>query len=371
MYKFASKHTTRKQRNMINLFRLEKLQSKKLRYALIAIFILFVVVATVLLKYYRDIFSSNIDLGEKKELFIQIPTGSDMQSVLHLFEESNVVTNLSSLEWVMNKKKYGRSIKSGRYRLESGTCNNDLVNILRSGRQAYVSLTFNNTRTLEEFAGKIGKQIEADSLSILNFLKDEDNLKAYGFKPETVIGLFIPNSYHVYWNMSAKSFTDRMYSEYLKFWNVNRMERAAELNLTPIEVSILASIVDEETIKNDEKARVAGVYVNRLKRGIKLDADPTLKFAWGDFTMRRVLNKHKKIKSPYNTYKYAGLPPGPIRQASVSGLISVLNCEKHKYIYFCASPKFNGYHVFARSLREHNKNATKYQRALNLHRIFK
>ncbi len=371
MYKFVGKHTTRKQRNMINLFRLEKLHSKKLKYALIAVFILFVVVGTVLLKYYRDIFSSNIDLGEKKELFIQIPSGADMQSVLHLFEESNCVINLSSLEWVMNKKHYGESIKSGRYRFESGVSNNDLVNILRSGSQAHINLTFNNTRTLEEFAGKIGKQIEADSLSILNFLKDEANLKSYGFKPETIIGLFIPNSYHVYWNMSPKSFTDRMYNEYVKFWNVDRLKKASELNLTPIEVSTLASIVDEETIKNDEKARVAGVYVNRLKRGIKLDADPTLKFAWGDFSMRRVLNKHKKIKSPYNTYKYAGLPPGPIRQASVSGLNSVLNCENHKYIYFCASPKFNGYHVFARSLREHNQNAIKYQRALNVQRIFK
>ncbi|MRT92664.1 endolytic transglycosylase MltG [Ancylomarina sp. 16SWW S1-10-2] len=356
---------------MINLFRLEKLQSKKLRYALIAIFILFVVVGTVLLKYYRDIFSSNIDLGEKKELFIQIPTGSDMQSVLHLFEESHSVINMSSLEWVMNKKNYGKSIKSGRYRLESGTCNNDLVNVLRSGSQEPIKLTFNNTRTLEEFAGKIGNQIEADSLSILNFLKDADNLKPYGFNCETIIGLFIPNSYQVYWNMTPKSFTDRMYTEYVNFWNVDRMKKASELNLTPIEVSILASIVDEETIKNDEKARVAGVYVNRLKRGIKLDADPTLKFAWGDFTMRRVLNIHKKIKSPYNTYRYAGLPPGPIRQASVSGLDAVLNCEKHKFIYFCASPKFNGYHVFARTLREHNKNASRYQRALNLQRIFK
>ena len=356
---------------MINLFRLEKLQSKKLKYALIAIFILFVVVGTVLLNYYRDIFSSNIDLGEKKELFIHIPSGADMQDVLHLFEESNCVSDLSSLEWVMNKKKYGESIKSGRYRLESGASNNDLVNILRSGSQAPINLTFNNTRTLEEFAGKIGRQIEADSVSILNFLQDEANLKPYGFKSKTVIGLFIPNSYQVYWNMSPKAFTDRMYKEYVKFWNVDRMKKARELNLTPIEVSTLASIVDEETIKNDEKARVAGVYVNRLRRGIKLDADPTLKFAWGDFSMRRVLNKHKRIKSPYNTYKNAGLPPGPIRQASVTGLNSVLDCEKHKYIYFCASPKFNGYHVFARSLREHNKNASKYQRALNVQRIFK
>ena len=356
---------------MINLFRLEKLQSKKLKYALIAIFVLFVVVGTILVKYYRDIFSSNFDLGDKTELFIHIPSGSDMQSVLDILEESNSVKSMSALEWVMNKKKYGQSIKSGRYRIEDGISNNDLVNMLRSGNQVPISLTFNNTRTLEEFSGKIGRQIEADSISILNFLKDEANLKAFGFKPETVIGLFIPNSYHVYWNMSPKTFTERMYKEYTKFWNVERMKKASDLNLTPIEVSTLASIVDEETIKNDEKPRVAGVYVNRIKRGIKLDADPTLKFAWGDFSMRRVLNKHKAIKSPYNTYKYAGIPPGPIRQASISGLNAVLNCEKHKYLYFCASPEFNGYHVFARTLREQNRNAAKYQRALNLQRIFK
>lgn len=356
---------------MINLFRLEKLQSKKLKYALIAIFILFVVVGTVLLKYYRDIFSSNTNLGDKTELYIHIPSGSDMQDVLRIFEESSCVKNLSSLQWVMEKKHYNESVKSGKYRIEEGVCNNDLVNLLRSGNQSPVKLTFNNTRTLEEFAGKIGKQIEADSLSILIFLKDEANLKPYGFNSATVIGLFIPNSYQVYWNMTPKSFTQRMYKEYVKFWNVDRMKKAAKLNLTPIEVSTLASIVDEETIKNDEKARVAGVYINRLKRGIKLDADPTLKFAWGDFTMRRVRNKHKKIKSPYNTYKYAGVPPGPIRQASISGLNSVLNCENHKYIYFCASPEFNGYHIFARSLREHNKNAEKYQKALSKKGIFK
>jgi len=356
---------------MINLFRLDKLQSKMQKYVLAAIFIVLVTVSVFLLKFYRDIFSSNIDLGDKTELFVHIPTGSDMQSVLDIFEESNCVKNLSSLEWVMNKKRYNETVKAGRYRLEDGISNNNLVNILRSGNQSPVKLTFNNTRTLEEFAGKIGRQIEADSLSILSFLKDEDNLKSFGFKPETAIGLFIPNSYQVYWNIDAKKFTQRMYKEYVKFWSVDRMKKAAKMNLTPIEVSTLASIVDEETIKEDEKPRVAGVYVNRLKRGIKLDADPTLKFAWGDFSMRRVLNKHKAIKSPYNTYKYAGLPPGPIRQASISGINSVLNCENHKYIYFCASPDFSGYHVFARSLREHNKNAEKYQRALNKQKIFK
>ena len=359
------KEKTCKQRNMINLFRLEGLQSKKLKYALYVMFILFVVAGTVLLKYYRDIFSSNIDLGEKTELFIHIPSGSDMEGVLHIFEESKCVKNLESLEWVMEKKHYGESVKAGRYRIENRISNNDLVNLLRAGHQAPVNLTFNNTRTLEEFAGKIGKQIEADSLSLLTFLRDEANIKPYGFKSETVIGLFIPNSYQVYWNMSPQTFTERMYREYVKFWNVERMKKASELNLSPIEISTLASIVDEETIKSDEKSRVAGVYMNRLNRRIKLDADPTLKFALGDFSIKRVLNKHKRIDSPYNTYKYRGLPPGPIRQASVSGLNAVLNYEKHRYIYFCANPDFSGYHIFARTLRQHNRNADKYRNELN------
>ncbi|MDE5419383.1 endolytic transglycosylase MltG [Labilibaculum sp. DW002] len=356
---------------MINLFRLKDNRSKMWKIVMIAVMLVLVVTGSVLFKYYQDIFSRNIDLGDEEITYLYIPTNASQADVISLLKEKGYLKNAASLEWVMEKKNYAKHIHSGRFEIKNGICNNELVDLLRSGIQSPLNLTFNNTRTVEDFAGKIANQIEADSLSILTLLKDQSKIKKYGFETHTILAMFIPNTYQVYWNMSAEKFADKMHKEYSRYWNAERLKKAESIGLSPIEVSTLASIVDEETIKNDEKARVAGVYVNRLKRGIKLDADPTLKFAWGDFTMRRVLNKHKKIKSPYNTYKYGGLPPGPIRQASISGLNSVLNCENHKYIYFCASPEFNGYHIFAKSLREHNQNARKYQRALTQRGIMK
>ncbi|WP_372751959.1 endolytic transglycosylase MltG [Labilibaculum sp.] len=356
---------------MINLFRLKAMSSKTWKFLLVSVMLVFVIAASILFNYYQDVFSANIDLGEEETSFLYLPSDSKQDDVLRILEEQGWLKNRSSLLWVMEKKNFARHIHSGRYQVSNGMNNNDLVNLLRSGVQSPLMLTFNNTRTAEEFAGKISGQIEADSLSILSLLRDESKLKKYGFLPHTALALFIPNTYQVYWNMDAENFVDRMYKEYSKYWNADRLKKAESIGLSPIEVSVLASIVDEETIKNDEKPRVAGVYMNRLNRKIKLDADPTLKFALGDFTIRRVLNKHKEIDSPYNTYKYRGLPPGPIRQSSISGLEAVLNYEKHKFYYFCASPEFNGYHIFAKSLREHNQNARQYQRALNKRGIMK
>jgi UPF0755 protein len=333
--------------------------------------LVFVIAASILFSYYQDIFSANINVKQAENAYLYVPGNSNQDDILRILEDHDWLKDRSSLLWVMEKKNFARHIHSGRYLLTKNMSNNDFVNLLRSGVQSPLMLTFNNTRTAEEFAGKIAAQIEADSLSILVFLRDKSKLEKYGFTPQTALALFIPNTYQVYWNMDAEHFVDKMYQEYSKFWNADRLKKAESIGLSPIEVSTLASIVDEETIKTDEKARVAGVYMNRLNRKIKLDADPTLKFALGDFTIRRVLNKHKSIDSPYNTYKYRGLPPGPIRQASISGLNAVLNYEKHKYYYFCASPEFNGYHVFAKSLREHNQNARRYQHALNKRGIMK
>lgn len=356
---------------MINLLRLKDIRSKKWKYILIAIMLVMIAVGAVLFKYYQDIFSPNIDLGDEKSTYIYIPTDAKISDVLEIFSKEGIVRNEKSLQWVMEKKNYARHIHAGRFEIDNKICNNELVDLLRSGVQAPLNLTFNNTRTLEDFAGKIANQIEADSLSVLALLKDKSKIHKYGFEPHTIIGMFIPNTYQVYWNMTADEFADKMHKEYTKFWNGDRMKKADEIGLSPKQVSTLASIVDEETIKKDEKGRVAGVYMNRYKRKIKLDADPTLKYALGDFSIRRVLNKHKRIDSPYNTYKYRGLPPGPIRQASISGLEAVLNYEKHRYYYFCASPEFNGYHIFAKSLREHNQNARRYQRALTKRGIMK
>lgn len=356
---------------MINLFRLKGKRSKKWKFFVIAVMLVLVSAGTVLFKYYQDIFSKNIDLGAEETSFLYIPTNSNQADVLRILNEKSCLKNSNSLQWVMEKKNYASHIRSGRYEIKNGMSNNELIDLLRSGVQTPLNLTFNNTRTLEDFAGKIASQIEADSISILSLLKDESKIQKYGFAPHTIIGMFIPNTYQVYWNLNAENFVEKMHKEYTKYWNAERLQMAKNIGLSPIEVSTLASIVDEETVKNDEKKRVAGVYMNRLNRKIKLDADPTLKFALGDFTIRRVLNKHKTIDSPYNTYKYRGLPPGPIRQPSISGIEAVLNYENHKYYYFCASPEFNGYHVFAKSLREHNQNARRYQNALNHRGIMK
>ncbi|NOU60918.1 endolytic transglycosylase MltG [Marinifilum caeruleilacunae] len=356
---------------MINFLRLNDIRSKRLRIFLISVMLILIVAGAILFHLYTRIFSSNVDLNGEDTAYLYVSSTATQADVIDLLEQEDWIKNANSLEWVMDKKNFANHIHGGRYQIKNGMSNNDLVNLLRSGVQSPIQLTFNNTRTLEDFAGKIAKQIEADSLSLITALRDENRISKYGFKPETVIGMFIPNTYQLYWNTTTNAFMDRMYKEYSRFWNAERLKKAEKIGLSPVEVSILASIVDEETIKNDEKNRVAGVYMNRLNRKIKLDADPTLKFALGDFTIKRVLNKHKRIDSPYNTYKYRGLPPGPIRQASISGLNAVLNYENHKYYYFCANPDFSGYHIFARTLREHNRNARKYQNELNRRRIMK
>ncbi len=340
---------------------------QKRKKIIVATLFLAIIIASVIAYFGYKIYMPNV----KTEAVIHIPTGAAQSDVLQFLKEKNCIKNITTLQWVMEKKHYKGTVRSGRFLLKSGMNNNQVVNMLRSGKQYPVALTFNNTRTLEEFAGKIAKQIEPDSLTLITALKNDTLVAKMGFTPNTIIAMFIPNTYQVYWNTSAADFLKRMHREYNKFWNSKRKNRAKQIGLTPIQVAILASIVDEETAKNSEKARVAGVYINRLNKNIRLEADPTLKFALGDFSIKRVLNKHKKINSPYNTYKYAGLPPGPIRQPSIAGLNAVLNYEQHNYYYFCAKADFSGFHAFARTLRQHNKNARAYQRALNKRKIWK
>ena len=214
-------------------------------------------------------------------------------------------------------------------------------------------------------AGKVSQYLESDSLEFAAYLADTALFAKYGFSRETFTSMFIPNTYEFFWTTSPEKFTDRMKREYDDFWKGERDEKAKRMEMTRAEVVTLASIVDEETMYDDENERVAGVYINRLERGIPLQADPTLKFAMDDFTIKRILNEDKNIESPYNTYKYKGLPPGPISIPSVSAIDGVLNYENHNYIFFCAKADFSGHHAFARSLTEHNKNAREYQKALN------
>ncbi len=316
---------------------------------------------------YQKIYGPNVSCNS----YLFISTGSDFETVIKTIEKDSVLKSVKSFKWLAEKKNYPSHVYPGRYKLDSLMNNNDLIDKLRSGHQDPVKVIFNSIRTREQLAGKISKQIEADSLSLITLFNNDSLIVDYGFKPETFTSIFIPNTYEFWWNTSANKFVKRMYSEYKRFWTEDRKEKASKLNLSPEEVTTLASIVDEETLFNDEMPRVAGVYINRLRKRMHLQADPTLKFALGDFTIKRVLNVHKQIDSPYNTYKRYGLPPGPISIPSRAAIDAVLNFEQHSYLYFCAKPDFSGYHNFAKSLSQHNINARNYQRALNKERIWR
>lgn len=323
------------------------------------------------LKYQRVVFGSNVNTGQQQNFDLFIPSNPTFDEVVDLLNHSGVIIDMKGFIWVAEKKGYPTRTKGGRYVLSSGMSNNELINMLRSGKQTPVNVTFNNIRTDKELAGQLAKRLEPDSIQFLEALNDMQLLTSVSFAPSTILSMIIPNSYQLFWNTSANGFISRMHQEYQRFWNDERTSKAEQIGLSKLEVSILASIVDEETIKEDEKPVVAGLYINRLNRGMRLQADPTIKFAIGDFTVNRVLSKDLKIDSPYNTYIYAGLPPGPIRMPSISGIDGVLNHEKHQYIYMCAKDDFSGYHNFARTLEQHNQNAARYRKALKRLRIYR
>jgi UPF0755 protein len=307
--------------------------------------------------------------GQSKELLI--PTGSSYKEAFAIINSVLEIKNPKLFEWIAKRKNYPSNIKAGRYVIESDMNYFKFIDNLRSGRQKPVKITFNNIRTLNQLAGKVGGKIEADSLKIMEFISDESNYSAEGFTRENIISIFIPNTYQIFWNTDAKGFFSRMLREYRLFWNQQRMEKARQEGLDPVKVAILASIVDDEVGKKDEKPRIAGVYLNRLRLGMPLQACPTIKFAMNDFTITRVLKKYLTVESPYNTYKYRGFPPGPVGCPSIEGLEAVLNAEKHDYLYFAAKADFSGYHNFSRSLSEHNRFAAIYQKELNKRKIFK
>lgn len=324
---------------------------------------LIVVVAASVYGYiiYRNIFSPNTKFAEK-EVFVYIPTEADYNQVLQII--TPYVKDLDLFKMTAEKKSYVTNVKSGRFLFKKDMNNNQMIVALRNNIP--LNLAFNNQERLEDFAGRIGSQIEADGASLIQSFTDEKFLKEQNMTRENVLSLFIPNSYEFFWNTSADKFRDRMAKEYRKFWTPERLEKAKAQNLTPLEVNTLASIVHKETVKSDERPRVAGVYLNRLNRGIKLEADPTVIFAVkkkaNDFTLeiKRVLYKDLETDSPYNTYKYEGLPPGPIAMPDVTALDAVLNPEKHNYIFFCASVTNFGYHEFAVTAAQHEVNRQKY-----------
>lgn len=314
---------------------------------------------------YQYVFRENV----KSDYVLYIHENETFEQVTAKLTESDVLHSLKAFNWVSKKKEYAKSVKTGRYQLKKGMNTNQIVNMLKAGRQTPLNVTFNNVRTKEDLAGKVSKYLVADSLSILSLFSNENLIEKYRFTTETFRTMFLPDTYEFYWTTSAEEFAERMKQEYDNFWNAERKKKAEEINLTPAEVTILASIVQAEIAKKEELKRVAGLYMNRLKRGQLLQADPTVKYAVGDFSLKRILNVHLQIDSPYNTYKNAGLPPGPINFPETSAIDAVLNFEKHNYLYMCAKEDFSGYHNFAATLEEHGRNAAKYRAALDRNNI--
>lgn len=340
------------------------MKKKRLIIILAVVVLLFAVLGFVGLRVYRMMMRANVVTPGGGDYSLYIPTDANFDQVKDSLYMHHLITNQKSFEALASYKECAEHVHPGRYVLKNGMSNNQLCNMLRGGLQTPVKVTFNNMRDVRMLAGRVSEQIEADSASIANYLNDIHNLEELGFTQQTIPAMFLPNTYEFYWNCSASQFVQKMKKEYDNYWNEERRNKAQAQGLTPVQVSTLASIVDKETNKTDEMARIAGVYINRLKSGWLLQADPTLVFAVGDFGLKRVLNVHKEVESPYNTYKYPGLPPGPICIPSLASINAVLNAEKHNYYYFCAKDDFSGYHVFAKTLTEHNRNAEKYRRKL-------
>lgn len=313
--------------------------------------------------YDRFLKPNTVPVQEKNRLII--PTGSDFSDVVRLLQAGGYIRDVKSFESAARQMNYPKRVKPGRYKVQSGMSNRELIALLRSGKQEPVSVVVRNFRSVNHLAGAVSRKIEADSASIVFLLQDRFFLEESGVKPEEVLGVFIPNTYEFYWNTSAEEFFKRMSRESKKFWTESRRKKASVQGLTEMQAVILASIVEKETNKNDEKPRIAGVYLNRLRQGWKLEADPTLVYAVGDFTIRRVLDIHKEVDSPYNTYLYTGLPPGPICIPSISSIDAVLNAEQHDYMFFCARADFSGYHAFARTYQQHLVNARLFHKEMN------
>jgi len=331
--------------------------------------LIFIVIFFVGMNYFNKMYRSNVAL--EKDILIHIKTGSDFKTVLDSIEKRKIVIDIVSFTKAANSLGYTNRVKPGCYKIKPKMSNRAILRMLIAAMQTPVKVTFNNVRTPEQLAGKISRQIEADSLSLLGYFRNPTTAEKYGFKKETLISMFLPNTYEFYWNTDADGFFDKMKKSFDQFWTDERKAKAKTIDLSPEGVSTLASIIDEETIKRDERPRIAGVYINRLRKGMPLQADPTIKFALNDFSIRRLWTKHLEVKSPYNTYKNIGLPPGPINCPSISSIEAVLNYENHQYLYFCAKDDFSGYHVFAKTLAEHNRNANAYQNALNMAKIFR
>ena len=320
--------------------------------------------------YYMRLFAPKVNLEESSvEFFVNSDWKfTDLNRALF---DQGIIEDTSSFAWVARFKKYDVNLRPGRYIILDGMNNNQLVNLLRSENKPF-NVIVRSVREKDELIAQVSHQLEFDSASLSELLENEGYCQRYGFVPSTVFSLFIPNTYEFYWNTTVEEFVERMAREYKRFWTDERKAKASSLGLSQTEVAILASIVQsEQAAHSNERPVIAGLYLNRLRKGMKLDSDPTLIKALGDYSIKRVLKIHKEIDSPFNTYMYAGLPPEPILLPETSSIDAVLNAETHNYLFMCAKEDFSGYHNFTSSYREHINNARRYQRALNERKIYR
>lgn len=314
---------------------------------------------------YQICYTPNVLVG-KGDRLLSVKEGETFKDIQRKLHEGDYVQDLISFSFLAKITGYANELKPGRYILKANMTNLQALRVLKSGKQEPVKITFNNVRLISDLSEKIthnlGMSPQEFEAAVIEFAMHN----AYGFNKDNVMTMFIPNTYEVYYNVSPEALVKRMHEEYELFWTAERKAKAKEVGLTEIEVSILASVVQAETIKSAEAPVIAGLYLNRLRKGIALQADPTLVFAVGDFSLKRVLNEHKAIDSPYNTYLYPGLPPGPINMPSIRSIDAVLNYTKSNYYYMCAKEDFSGNHNFTNSYQEHMQNAARYQRALTI-----
>ncbi|KQS33642.1 endolytic transglycosylase MltG [Dyadobacter sp. Leaf189] len=339
----------------------------------VGLFVTVAILATTFSFYFWQIFKTpNLQVDKQASFALLIPEGASYKSVLDTLNKHDVINDHISFRFLAKLLKYPEKVKAGRYVIKPGSNNYEVVKKLVSGNQDAVKLTFNNIRLKEDLIKRIGSRFEFGEANFRKALNDPAVCNKYGLDTLTIVSMFLPNTYEIYWTTGTEKFLDRMHSEYKKYWTDERIAKAKEIGLTPEQVSILASIVEEEQARKvDERPRVAGLYLNRLKAQMPLQADPTIKFALQDFGIKRILNGQLLIKSPYNTYINTGLPPGPIRVADLKSLDAVLNYDKHDYIYMCAKADLSGYHAFATNYADHLKNARLYQAELNRLQILK
>ena len=312
----------------------------------------------------------NILVGKPSKQ-LNIPHGISFRSLKDTLQQEGYVSNVTSFSLLARLMRYDRRVIPGAYQLATNMSNWEVIRLLITGTQQPVKIVLHHVRDKAELAAKITQNVEISAAAFKTLLDDPAFVSQYGFHRENVLTMFIPNTYEVYWTISPEGLFARMYKEYQRFWNAHRVSQAKRLKLTPVEVSILASIVQSETNKAEEAPLIAGVYVNRLRKKIALQSCPTLLYILGDPSARRVLHQYKAIDSPYNTYKYRGLPPGPIRLPSIAMIDAVLNFTSHNYLYFSAKEDFSGYHYFTQSFEEHLRNAKRYQKALNQARVYR